>query len=264
MSIAETHSEIAETENTFSNVLEMAVDYEALSLARLKKMSRAADDVLEAYRLLGKAGANTVSRVIEHQGTFYEMDHYPKGDVYDEETAAQYYYHAHRPENGEHGHFHTFIRANAIPERLKPMPEDYSGEGDVPLGEDAICHLIAISMDEQGLPMGLFTTNRWVTGETFYRAKDTIRLIDHFMIDHAYPCLATNRWISAMLSLFRPQIENLLLARDEALINWQAQNPQEDVYEARALEVTSEMVIDVDLQIDMVDKAYALKKQKNF
>ena len=237
----------------------MQIDFASLSHSRLADMARAGDEVLEAFRVLGKAGTNAVAQVLKHHGTFYEMDHYPPGDVYDDESGAQYYYHAHRAETGEHGHFHTFVRAKAIPDSIAPYPDPHAGTSDAerPLGEDAICHLIAVSMDKDGLPISLFTTNRWVTGETLYKAKDTIALLDHFSIDHVDPCLATNHWLTAMLRLFRPQIEKLLVARDERIQSLQAARPDADVFEDRDVEITSEVDIDIDAQIALVNGALA-------
>lgn len=232
-------------------------DFSALPLSRLRVMSKAADDVLEALRVMGKASTNPVAQVLAHQGEFVELDHFPKGDVYDDDSAGQYYYHAHRSETGEHGHFHAFLRVKGIPIGIEPAP--YSGAAERPLGEDAISHLIAISMDRAGLPTGLFTTNRWVTGETFYCAKSVIAMLDRFDIDHTHPCLATNRWVSAMVRLFRPQIEQLLIARDRSIDAWQRQHPDRDVFEDRELEVTSEIAIDIDEQAAAVDAA--LKQQ---
>lgn len=225
----------------------------SLSTYRLKDMSAAADEVLEALRVLGKAGTNPVAQVLRHQADFLELDHYPKGDVYDEDTGSQYYYHAHRSEAGEHGHFHVFMRSGGMPAGVEPMP--YTGREERPLGSDAIAHLIAISMDRTGLPVGLFTTNRWVTGETFYAAPDAIAMLDRFEIDHAYPCLATNRWITGLLRLFRPQIEVLLWQRDERIFRLQRQHPAVDVFEDRSLEIMSELKIDIDEQAAHVDAA---------
>ena len=236
----------------------MDVDFNALTNSRLIDMSRAGDEVLEAFRLLGKSGANTVGQVLANHGTFYEMDHYPPGDVYDQETGSQYYYHSHRSETGEHGHFHTFLRADAIPETIEPYP--YSGDGERPLGEDAICHLVAVSMDQDGLPISLFSTNRWVTGETFYAADDVISLLDRFAIDHVYPCLATNNWLTAMLRLFRPQIEILLRERDRCILAHQNAHPDRDVFEDQELEVTSLISIDIDEQIERVDRCLAQRR----
>ena len=220
---------------------------------RLLAMQAAAETIAETQRLLKKTNANVVGQCLAHQGTFYEYDHYPSGDVYDHETHAQYYYHSHRPEAGEHGHFHTFLRAAGMPKDIKPVP--YDGKAERPVGKDALTHFVAISMDKPGQPVALFTTNRWVTDETFYAAGDVISMLDRFCIDHTFPCLATNQWITAMLVLFRPQIEALLLARDKAMKNWAALHPGIDVYEDRDLEVTSFLKIRVSDQVALVEQA---------
>ncbi len=228
------------------------VKFSDLPVARLRDMASAGAEIKEAFRLLDKAGANVVGQCLENQGTFYELDHYPEGDVYDDEFASQYYYHAHREDQDEHGHFHTFLRAKAMPKSVKPVP--YDGDAERPLGKDALCHFVAISMDAPGQPIGLFTTNRWVTDETFYSAEDTISLLDRFKIDHTFPCLATNNLISAMLRLFRPQIETLLHERDEVIAKWVVDHPNEDVYEDRDLELTSHTAINVEKQVAAVNR----------
>ena len=227
-----------------------------LTRERLEGMREAGAAILGSYRALEKAGANLVGQCLANQGTFFELEHYPKGDVFDEETASQYYYHAHRPESGEHGHFHCFLRHEGMPESMEPVP--YSGEADRPEGEEALCHLIAISMNGQGFPTHLFTTNRWVTDETFYSAADTLELVDRFSVDHVFPCLATNIWITSMLRLFWPQIRELLKARDEVIRKWALEHPGVDVFEDRGLDLTSIMEINVDEQIALVEAA--LKK----
>jgi len=217
-----------------------------LPSAQLTKMNDAADEILECYRVLSKGGLNIVGEVIKGVETFYEWDHYPDGDIYDDETHAQYYYHAHR--EGEHGHFHTFLRKKGIKNGVEPVP--YDGEEEWPTEEDDILsHLIAISMDSAGFPIQLFTTNRWVTGENWYDKKDVIDMLDGFIIDHCNPSWPANRWITAMVVLFRPQIERLIIARDTAVTDWKAKKPDEDVYEDRDLEVTSQLDIKVEDQI---------------
>ncbi len=214
-------------------------------------MLQAGYEVRECFRVLDKVGLNVVGEILKDQGTFYELQHYPKGDVYDMETHAQYYYHAHRPESGEHGHFHTFLRAAGMPRDIRPAP--YEGDAPRPLGKDAVSHLVAISMDAQGYPTHLFTTNRWVTAETWYRAEDVVRMLDHFIIDHAWPSWATNRWITAMLTLFKPQIAHLLRERDRVVADWQRRYPDRDVFEDRELDVTSIMPISVERQIEALE-----------
>ena len=228
---------------------------DALDRAELEVMGAAGEEILECYRVLGKAGLNIVGELLKGQGTFYEYDHYPKGDIYDEEFASQYYYHAHREHQEEHGHFHTFLRAGAIPEHIEPVP--YAGDDPWPEGDARLCHLVCISMDARGFPLGLFATNRWVTAETWYRAADVIAMVERFRIDHANPSWPTNRWISAMMRLFKPQIAALLIHRDAVLEAWARDHPGVDVYEDRDLEITGWLPISVDEQLGAVRAALA-------
>ncbi|MCH7888171.1 MAG: hypothetical protein IIA00_02715 [Proteobacteria bacterium] len=215
----------------------------------LETMVAAGAEVLECYRVLVKSGDNIVREVLRGQGTFTQWDHYPKGDAYDHETHSQYFYHAHPTElrGGEHGHFHTFLRAKGMPKDAAPAP--YDGKVEWPGGGDALSHLIGISMDAKGYPTTLFSTNRWVTGETWYAARDVCAMLDRFVIDHARPSWPTNRWITAMLRLFGPQIRELVAARDDTVAAWREEHPNRDVFEDRELEITSRLDISVDDQI---------------
>jgi hypothetical protein len=118
-----------------------------------------------------------------------------------------------------------------------------------------LSHLIAIAMTPAGFPFRLFTTNRWVTGESWYRAEDVIALLACFNIDHARPSWPANRWITAMLALFKPQIVELVRARDRAVAAWAELHRERDVYEDRELEIASYMEIDVEAQIRAVSQA---------
>lgn len=219
---------------------------------RIATMLTAGEEVIECMRVLARAELNIVGECLKHQGTFYEYDHYPNGDVYDDHSHAQYYYHAHRGAQGEHGHFHTFIRVKAIPAHIRPVapPED----SDWPQGDEILSHLIAIAMDRQGVPIGLFTTNRWVTGENWFAAADVIELLDRFVIDHAYPSWPVNRWLGAMLVLFRPQIEDLLHQRDARLERWRQAHPDRDAFEDRDLEIMSQCSISIEEQIEALNR----------
>ena len=145
---------------------------------------------------------------------FFQWDHYPIGDVYDWDTHAQFYYHAHPPDRrgndwaDEHGHFHTFLRPRGFPVGVQRLPDAN------PDDNDAVSHIIAISMDAAGQAQRLFTTNRWVTGETWYPAADVKRMLENFRVTHDTPSGAVNVWITSMLELFGPTIEALLDARD--------------------------------------------------
>lgn len=213
----------------------------SFSRAQLKSMLEAGHEVMECRRVLEKAGLNLVGEILKGQGTFVEYSHYPEDDVFDEDTQSQYYYHAHRGTHGEHGHFHTFLRRPAEISGAKASTRPLDSETE---SAEDIVHIVSISMDPYGWPIGLFTTNRWVTGERFYDAIDVISMLNLFRIDHAYPSWPVNRWITAMFVLYRPHIEALLWHRDQVIVNWSLLNPNENVYEDRNLEITGLLPID--------------------
>lgn len=220
--------------------------------ARLFAMQRAGREYREARRVLEKAGLNIVGEVLRGQGTFTELEHYPADDVFDAESGAQYYYHAHRGTDVEHGHFHTFVRTGRL-EAFAHLHPARACAGQ-PAGAEAIAHLVAISMDAWGWPIGLFVTNRWVTDETWYSAKQVASLLPCFDVDHAWPSLPANRAIGALMRLFRPQILDLLVRRDEAIRRHEALHRGGDVLEDRALDLLAVVPIDVDAQIEAVDE----------
>ncbi|MGO1120043.1 DUF6969 family protein [Rhodovibrionaceae bacterium A322] len=244
------------TRNMAGCAAAQVTDFDVLPLAALQKMAAAGQEVFDVHRVLAKTGDNVVGELLRDSGTFYEWDHYPAGDVYDHETHAQYYYHAHSEEQRfpkEHGHFHTFLRPKGMPAGLKPAPvPDYQPPADP---NDALSHIITIAMDSQGFPCKLFTVNRWVTGEVWYKADDVIAMLDYFVIDHARPSWPVNRWISAMVQLFKPQIISLIKARDEAVESWRVSQQPADVYEDRALEICSHLDVSIDQQIQLINKA---------
>lgn len=214
----------------------LAPDLATLSVPALRQMLAAGREAQECCRVLKKGGLNLVGEVLRGQGEFVEYSHYPADDVYDEESRAQYYYHAHRP--GEHGHFHTFMRMSA-------GNPDGAPAGDSPDSGEPV-HLIAISMDDYGWPIGLFATNHWVCGGAWLPAEDVIGILPGYRIDHAYPSWPVNRWIGAMMVLFRPHIEALVRHRDEVISEWARRHPETDVFEDRELGVTGFLPISVE------------------
>jgi len=216
-------------------------DLASLSQVELRLMAAAGEELAEIARVLEKTGDNVVGELLRAEGSFYEWDHYPPGDVHDPETGAQYYYHAHAAAErvpGEHGHFHLFVRTG---DARDPAP----------------CHLAAIAMTDAGEPFRLFTVNRWVTGETWRPAAQAATLIERFRVDLVRPSWVTNRWLGACLALFRPQAAALLDARDRVLAAWRRRFPERDVFEDRELAVLSVADIDVAAQLALVRRALA-------
>ena len=137
-----------------------------------------------------------------------------------------------------------------MPKGVRPaMVDDFKMPNDE---NDALCHLIAISMDKFGAHIRMFTTNRWVTGKIWYAADDARVMLDSFLIDHAQPSWPVNRWVSGMIRLFRPQIVALIEARDAAIERWRETYPDRNVFEDEALEITSMTDVDIGQQIARV------------
>ena len=197
--------------------------------------------------------------------------HYPEGEVFDPASHAQYFYHRHpapsrkRPAQLiEHGHFHLFLRGEGMPAGITPLllPELAVANAPAPrqsaplkLGRsDEVCHLVALSVDLRGEPVRLFTTNRWVTGETWYRADDVIRMLERFRVRGEDPSALLNRWIGALVSLFQPEIAKLLKDRDQAILE-QRWRWRGNVLEDPRLEITSSQEIDLDARLARIDES---------
>ena len=237
-----------------------------VSWAEIERMASAAAVIDDCRRELAARNRNIVSEALADNPAA-EWQHYPDGEVYDPKSHAQYFYHTH-PVSGrpvrEHGHFHTFLRAEGMPVGAAPLILPEIAVADVPAlppqapplkrgTREEVSHLVAIAVDCRGEPIRLFTTNRWVTGETWYRADDVIRMLDRFAITEVEPSEALNRWVGGMLRLFRPQIAALLRMRDQTVMAWRRRR-RTHVFEDPALEITSSLDIGFDAQLAFLDR----------
>jgi hypothetical protein len=116
-----------------------------------------------------------------------------------------------------------------------------------------VCHLVALAVDQRGAPIRLFTTNRWVTGETWYRADDVIRMLDRFRVRGAQSSAILNRWLGALVRVFQPEIAQLLRGRDKAILDrrWRRRG---NVLEDPLLEITSSLDIDLDTRLAAIER----------
>lgn len=231
--------------------------------ARLQQAGAVVSDCRRAFAEQG----GILAAITADAKVFADWQHYPIGEVYDPHSHAQYFYHVHPGAAGsarEHGHFHTFVRAEGMPRGVAPLvlPEAAVADG-VPMRpqaaplkhgiRDEVSHLVAIALDGRGEPIRLFTTNRWVTGETWYRADDVVRMLDAFTLGSAGGPLLLNRWVSAVVALFRLQIEGLLQLRDDTVMSWRRRR-RSNIFEDTRVEVTSSCEIDLDAQLAFVDR----------
>ncbi len=225
-----------------------------LSREALLRMADAGVKVVDCISDLHACGSNLVIEALRGSSDFTEWEHYPPNDVHDPTSHAQYYFHAHPPDDRDapdYGHFHTFMRPKGMPAGIRPAGVKHITSV---VDNDAMPHLIAISMTPTGMPERLFTTNRWVTGETWYKATDIIAMLDRFAIDLDHPSPLLNQWLTAMFTLFKPQIEELLMERDRVIAWWRGQHPDSEVFEDRRLEITSSIEISLYQHIEWLDR----------
>lgn len=130
-----------------------------------------------------------------------------------------------------------------MPNNCKPKPLLAIQQG---VKTDDLCHIIGVSMDRMGKPVRLFTTNRWVTGETWYDAETVCQLVELYSVNHAFPSWPTNLWLNALVYEHRELIKKLVHERDEVIERWQAKFPNQNVFEDRQLEVASSAEIAVN------------------
>lgn len=224
---------------------------------------------------LAARGSNILREVVGRSDDAQEWRHYPRGDGFDLISHAQYFYHQHPRSteiatvSTEQGHFHLFLRAEGMPAGAQPLllPEAAIAEEHLPTPpqaapskrgvRDEVCHLIAIAIDAAGEPVRLFTTNRWVTGETWYRADDVIRMLDRFSLDAAEPASFVNFWLTAMVRLYQPEIATLLRERDRTVMDPIRRRRRIDVFENPKIEVLSNLAIDLEARLAGVDRLAA-------
>ena len=242
-----------------------------LSQVEIERMAAAEAIIRECRCELAARDSDIVREVTAGTRKASEWRHYPDGDVYDPNSHAQYFYHTHSATGGrpvrEHGHFHTFLRAEGMPVGVTPLLLPEVAVPDFRLlppqaaplklsAREEVSHLVAIAIDEGGEPIRLFTTNRWVTGETWYRAADVIQMLDRFTICQTAPSGVLNRWVGALIQLFRPQITELLQARDETVMAWRRRR-RTQVFEDPRLEVTSSIEIGLEAQFALLERVRA-------
>lgn len=199
--------------------------------AEQRRRLQAGADLVAALRTVEDRGSNLVGALLAGR-PFVAFEHHPPGDVFEAETGAQYYFHAHAPgvarpggvNRTELGHIHTFFRP--------------AGRAD----GAPIHHIVAIALDGFGRPACLFTTNRWVTGEDFVNARRTRAFARRYKLNDPAPA---SRCVTALFTLFADEIAALLVERDAAIKSWQLEHPERDALDDRLLEVTSLREIDL-------------------
>jgi hypothetical protein len=181
------------------------------------------EHIISIINNLKNEGSNLVKKIMD--GKKYAFDpftHYPyDGGIKDEKTGCQLFFHIHRA--NEYGHFHTFA---------------IDAHGD-------LIHLILISMNQEGEPIGLATVNRWVTGDKYVKAEVLKSLSENYFVE---PSLFKDsrivEFINNIFKSYQEEIAQLFEERDKWITNYVNNNFREP-FEDREYEILSERKIDL-------------------
>jgi hypothetical protein len=182
--------------------------------------------VLEIMRDLASRGRHVTLAAMAGSTRMQAWRHYPEHDADDPVNHTRFFYHAH--ETGprwpaEHGHFHLF-HVNR---------------------DGGVVHLLAISMTDTGLPVRLFLTNRWVTGEQWSTAEHCHAYLERFACFRRGRLAPVAAWVSAMVGLYRDDACRLHLRREQWLHARRMIDDQHDWLESRRHEVLVSCRIDL-------------------
>jgi hypothetical protein len=173
--------------------------------------------IIQIILTLKDEGSDLVKKIMNGREYIFDpYTHYPyDGGIKDPTTGCQLFFHAHRP--NEYGHFHTFVT-------------DSNGE---------LIHLILISMNDKGEPIGLAAVNRWVTDDKFVKADVLKKFAESFYVDPAlYKDKRVVEFINYIFKSYPDEINNLFDQRDKWIRDYVNKNFNEP-FEDRDYEVLS-------------------------
>jgi hypothetical protein len=186
----------------------------------------AAQELASIQMKYAKSGRTLNEAALCGARDFIEWQHYPNNDLADKHSGYEFYYHAHSADEmpkGEHGHFHV-IKRHA----------------------KSFHHLVGIALDQKGLPVRLFTTNQWVTGEEMADSNLVMQSVRGFQMGITGRMAPVCKWIGALMQLFQSEIQELIKERDQEIALLVTRlGDREDVLNSRRHHVLSECKIDL-------------------
>ena len=220
----------------------IAASLRSLDRERQARARAAADALIDCLNRFVAAGQVPLAAALGDTDTPQEWRQYQSGDAGAMDGTAgalHFYYHAHETPGAfpeEHGHFHVFAQLGA---------DDR--------GIARYTHLIAIGVDARGMPQRLFTTNRWVTDETWLPADRLIALAEKIADAPDTGHDPVESWLRAQLGVFAPQIAELLRHRDRRMAARQQDGHRPGLFEDRRMHVLSQCRVSVERQLTALD-----------
>jgi hypothetical protein len=201
---------------------------------------QAAQKLVEATMAMHQSGIPLMRRILPPEVEPTLWAHYPEHDAVSPHNGSRYFYHCHPIEErgaGEHGHFHLFLSKLIMkePSEAKCAPTDLETD------RADVVHIVALSVSPEGLPISMFTVNRWVCDEWLFSCTDIMAVIDDFDLTDADGDPLANSWLTAMVHLAKPVIGTLLSERDARLsaVNWDGEDRATEVISSAAINLQS-------------------------
>lgn len=214
----------------------------ALDVTGRARMQAAAHDLINCLQDFAERGQVPLAAVVRENDAPCLWQHYQSdaaAPLGSQPQALHYYYHSHGVTGAlknEHGHYHLFAQLGA--------DED---------GKPRYTHIVAIGVDARGLPLRLFTTNRWVTDETWLPAERVIEAGERIAAGSEPTDDPAERWLRAQLGIFAPQIAALLRHRDRRIQARQKRGHRPGLLEDRRMHVLSQCRVSVEHQLTAFD-----------
>ena len=221
----------------------VVAEVRALDQSKRERMQNAAHDLISCLEDFAHRGQVPLAAVVGEPGAPCLWQHYqgnaatPLGD---RPQSLHYYYHSHAVTGllrNEHGHYHLFAQLGA--------------DGS---GSPRYTHIVAIGVDARGLPLRLFTTNRWVTDETWLAADRVLALAEGIASATGPTEDAVERWLRAQLGIFAPQITALLRHRDQRIERRMGNGHRPGLLEDRRMHVLSQCRVSMQHQLTAFDR----------
>ena len=213
-------------------------------MAEAKQTTGAVDSLVACLLEMAELETNPVLQVIDTDIPLEENKKYPADLLQFSQLGWRAYYHCHpasRAGNhrfkGEHGHFHIFVRLDDV----KNESERWS-------------HLVALSMDNMGQPLGWFTVNQWVTGETWIESDMLSTYLKSIPHDNTSITILVERWLLSLLAVSCDEVNSVLVERDKALEQKQLKVDELTVRQDKAIYLLSERPINLIKLLDEITK----------
>ena len=153
--------------------------------------------LIEYMNTMGEQHTNAVLLSLHGADSIIPYQRYPETPYYFGNNLWRAFYHCHdSPDKSaeEHGHYHFFTRQDK---------------------QDEWCHVVAMNMNTVGQPIGLFTTNLWVTDGKWFSSSQLLSQIA--VLENSQDDDLAAQWFKCFLMLYQFDILELLISRDNKI-----------------------------------------------